>query len=450
MKHLIIMLLTVSAINGAVRMKDDWVDPHDMNTNMKEKYFPKLKKSTGSSSGNDIGEFRDPMPDIYMTHLKRVVSVIMNSAYVDKRDLDVYYGHIRFDMHPSDYEFLVNFAKNELTLDNLRKLDATLNNSFKQSNTDKYLDILETFQLKLYSLVMNVQNLSILGALFGLYFVYQLFKNNFSLTYIFKYLIILVLIIDFGCRYHHLVEESDKYNLGVVYSPQCDTGKMSWSQYSKFVFGSTDCEKKTVTPLDALLFQIKNLIIIPMQAFGTGMGGFGKNMFTSLPWGLNIILGPIMLIFTLILLLFCMTIFTGQAIEFNIFHIFKFKFGGGTEKGNRPLVQNLHLGLQPRGNRKSINKKEATPKKAITTKQVFKKTPNPEQESHSGKIKINKNKIEEVNDENLSANPSDDTFLEQLSKILDKTEDISMSSGNDKSVDKSNESTGRTKADTLK
>ena len=46
--------------------------------------------------------------------------------------------------------------------------------------------------------------------------------------------------------------------------------------------GVKDCERKTVTPLDAFLYKVKCLIIVPLTAVGTGMGGFGKEMFSKL------------------------------------------------------------------------------------------------------------------------------------------------------------------------
>lgn len=76
---------------------------------------------------------------------------------------------------------------------------------------------------------------------------------------------------------------------------------MSWTDWTKYLFGmplinstkiylciviyqllgSLECEKKFVTPLDVMLYQIKYIIIIPMQALGTGMGEFGSNMFSK-------------------------------------------------------------------------------------------------------------------------------------------------------------------------
>lgn len=90
-------------------------------------------------------------------------------------------------------------------------------------------------------------------------------------------------------------------------------------------------------------------------------------LLASLPWGLDLILFPIMLIFILILVLFSMTIMTGQSIEFNILHMIKFKFGGGGKErtvtgptveqlvdkiNHRPMVQNVYI--TPEGKKNDV------------------------------------------------------------------------------------------------
>lgn len=186
-------------------LASQWIDPHDMNTNVKQKYMkPTLKKSFSTSSVDD--KIVDVMPEICASYLKRIVAVLMSSAHIDKRDPEIYHGHIRFNLNPNEFDFLANFGKEDISLDRLRKLDTIINGSFKRTFIDEYLDTIETFQLKLYSLVLNIHNLWLLGAACLIYVVYQLIKNDFSFAYILKYLIIIIWIVDFGFRYHHLLE----------------------------------------------------------------------------------------------------------------------------------------------------------------------------------------------------------------------------------------------------
>ncbi|XP_050304836.1 uncharacterized protein LOC126742252 [Anthonomus grandis grandis] len=320
----------------SVKDKSDWIDPHDMNAKVKHKYLPTGIRSPSS----DITV--DPLQDICYSHIKRVVSVIIKSAHMDKSDPEQYHGHLRFNIDPKDFDFLDKFGQEDITLDKLRQLNTILGSSFHKSFIDSYLNTVESFQIKIYHMIVNLDNLWLLGAIWIIYVTFQLFKHDFSIAYIVKYLIIMVMIVDFGFRYHHLLKEADEHNMAVVYSSECDPSKMSWSEWAGFMFNMKNCEKKTVTPLDAFLYQIKHLIIIPMHAFGTGMGGFGKNMFVGLPWGLNLIMWPLMLVFTLLFTIFLMTILTGQSIELNMLHMLKMKFGGGSNDA-LPAAKTKHI-----------------------------------------------------------------------------------------------------------
>lgn len=185
----------------------EWVDPHNMNTNAKAKYVkPILKKSQSALfRGEELhvdNSFR-----LCSANLRRIVSVLLNSAYLDKRDPEIYKGHIQFNIKPHDFNFLLNFGKDEdLDLEQFRKLDTIFSESFKKSYVDAYRHKLREFGVKLYSAIFNIETLWILGVPFLLYVVYQFFRNDFSFMYVAKYLIILVLIVDFGYRYKHLLQ----------------------------------------------------------------------------------------------------------------------------------------------------------------------------------------------------------------------------------------------------
>ncbi|KAH1017327.1 hypothetical protein HUJ05_007984 [Dendroctonus ponderosae] len=352
---IIVTVCVIKTVTSSVASQD-WKDPHDMNTNAKQKYLRSSSLDSSFGNGAEKSQATDSL-NTYLFNLKRIVSVLMKAAHIDKENPDLYQGHIRFAIKPEDHQFLLNFGKEDITLDTLRDLNAIFSEGFQKSYIDGYLDNVKSFQSQLYSAVVNIETLWIFGTAYMVYFVHQLMKNGFSLAYMSKFIILLVLITDFGFRHYHLVQETEEHNFKVVYSSKCDTTKMSWTEWTKFLFGSEECEKRSVTPLDTLLHQVKHLIIIPMHAVGTGMGGFG----TNLPFPINFIMWPMMLIFTLLLALITLTVLSGHPIEFNIFHLIKMKFGDTGKNYNsltnskmfmdkveqRPIVHNVNISLTP-------------------------------------------------------------------------------------------------------
>ncbi|XP_060527629.1 uncharacterized protein LOC132702833 [Cylas formicarius] len=309
-------------------------DPHEMISGAKEKLNGHQMDEYFSKSAKKPTILDNSM---FYVHLKRIISRIVNSAHFDKSDPDIYIGHLVFDITPIDLKFLTDFREAEVTLDTLRKLDTIISESFSKTFVDEYLQAFTELQVQLYSAVINVQNLWLIGSCFLIYAVYQLFKTNFSLAYIIKYLIIVVFVIDFVLRYQVLLEQAEEHNLNIQYSAMCDTSKMSWRDYFVFLTSSQDCERKTVTPLDAFLYQIRNVIVIPLHAFGSGIGGFGAQLYKNTPWGIGLLFFPVLLIFTLLLLVFGMALVMDRTIEFNFFHLIKLKFGGGGA-GNAALT----------------------------------------------------------------------------------------------------------------
>ncbi|XP_066155710.1 uncharacterized protein [Euwallacea fornicatus] len=358
MQHFLLSLIVLLASIAPFHLCQ-WVDPHNMKMGEKAKYNikPVLKK-TISRPESDLIELEksSDIPFILSNSvLKRIIIILMKSARFDKNDPENYTGNIHFNISPKDYDFLNNVGEEDLLQPNqLQKIDAIFSEGFRKSYIDIYMEEIQAGQTKLYHLVFNMQNMWILGAVCLMYCMYNLVKNDFSLSYIVKYLFIFIIIVDAGCRYNHLLNEAEEYNLGVLYSNKCDTHKMSWSEWTKYMFSSRDCERKTVTPLDVFLYQIKNLIIVPLDAIGTGMGAFGNKMFTELPWGLNLVMWPIMLIFVLVFSLFLMTICTGKSIECSLIPLrIRFALNKPAESKknladkseHRPFVQNIHVSV---------------------------------------------------------------------------------------------------------
>lgn len=65
-----------------------------------------------------------------------------------------------------------------------------------------------------------------------------------------------------------------------------------------------------------------------------------KIILVNLPWGLNLVMWPLMLIFTLLLVLLVLSMCFGRTVELNIFHLLKFKFGS-TNSLDMPFMERL-------------------------------------------------------------------------------------------------------------
>ncbi|KAL1494816.1 hypothetical protein ABEB36_010349 [Hypothenemus hampei] len=311
-----------------------------MNTNAKAKYVKStLKKSSSTSILNEPLDMGNHICNI---HLKRIISLLVNQLSIDKSDEKKYQGYLKLKLVKDSWTFLQDFVHdNDFSAEKLRMLDSVLSEALKKSLTDNISDYSHSLIMKLSSLILNIRILWIPGALFLAYAVTQLFKNNFSFSYILKYLFVLVLISDFGFRYNNLVEVAKEHNENVIYSKKCDPTQMSWLEWFKSSWDNKDCERRMITPLDAFLDQIKQLIIVPLPALGEAMGGFASNMYSKLPWFVGTIMFPIMLLFCLYFGTFLITIYTRQSIELNLFHLLKLKFSGNSTEENRPTHRQL-------------------------------------------------------------------------------------------------------------
>ncbi|XP_066247809.1 chloride channel CLIC-like protein 1 isoform X3 [Euwallacea similis] len=410
MQHLLLSLIVFLA-SVAASHSSQWVDPHSMKMDEKAKYNmkPVLKKTVSRPEGGlSRSQVSTDVPfNLSNSVLKRMLMILIKSACLDKNDPENYTGDIHFNISPKDYDFLNNVGEEDLLQpDQLRRIDTIFSESFRKSYINICLKEIQAGQKKLYQLVFNMQNMWILGAVCLIYCMYNLIKNDFSLAYIVKYLFILILIVDAGYRYNHLHNEAEEHNLGVVYSSKCDANRMSWIEWTKYMFSPRDCEKKTITPLDVLLHQLKNLITVPMEAIGTGMGTFANKMFTELPWGLNLVMWPIMLIFVLILSLFMMTIWSRKSIEFSLIPL-KISASHPIESGNDnskqsgaripPAIQLNKLSLE--NNVKDESKSSETKEKET-------------REMGTNTVYIKESKVDEGGDSFENAN----RFIEELNE----------------------------------
>ncbi|KAJ8911440.1 hypothetical protein NQ315_005753, partial [Exocentrus adspersus] len=235
---LCIYLLLLSALSQVIY--SEWIDPHDMNTNTKQS----LKKSL--STGNLMYRNEEchisTKENSSLIYLKRVVNLIINSVHIDRStssdvtDSVEYRGQLYFNVNEDELNFLKKFsAMNEVHVDDLRKLDTILSSSLERSNFDKISGLLFSTKEKIYELIVNYDCLPVLALLVFMYIAFNLFKSNFSIWYVFRYFVFMVIIIDFMQRYQQLVKEAEEHNMNLKYSLKCDTSKMSWASYFKFM-----------------------------------------------------------------------------------------------------------------------------------------------------------------------------------------------------------------------
>ncbi|XP_018563668.1 uncharacterized protein LOC108905330 [Anoplophora glabripennis] len=380
MKILIVFLLCILS----QVLSRQWVDPHDMNTNAK-KY---LKRS--SSTGGLTNRREDCNVNIEennsLIYLKRVINLLLNSANIKKGDSLEYRGHIHFSINHDDLNFLKRFTTvQDEKIEDLRKLDGILSKSLERSYLDIISSTFSSAEEQIYQLISSPNCLPLLALSFCFpYIAYNLFKSNFSVWLAFRYFVLMVVMIDFVQRYQQLSQDAEEHNMNLKYSLKCDTTKMTWTEYFKFLTSHEDCEKKVVSLLEVGLSQVKSVIIIPLSAVGTGMGNFASELWENLPFPWNIIIFPAMLIFCAILTAIFMTTINNTPFKFNIMHLLHLEFGdkkqtitGKTlEKlldavNHRPMLQEVQSASNKTSPRRKVKSaKDASPNKNNVAKPV--------------------------------------------------------------------------------
>ncbi|XP_056647689.1 uncharacterized protein LOC130452430 isoform X2 [Diorhabda sublineata] len=260
---------------------NNWVDPHEMKINVKNSL--KRSQSENDKSSNILKEpvnYREPSVDENMPliYLKRTIKLILQAADRTSDNSNEYTGTYKYDLDSEEYKFLINFADNKITNnEDIRKLDTVLSMIFSTSYKNNILN----FGIGIKDQLLNYTSLIFFGVVICFYTVYKLLKNNSGFWSIISYFIFLLLIVDYGYRYRFMYEEMEEHNMKVIYTTACDSTKMNWSQYFQFLLKKNDCEKRMVTPLDVGLNQLKHIIIIPLESFGTGMGKFSKELWAD-------------------------------------------------------------------------------------------------------------------------------------------------------------------------
>ncbi|XP_076265553.1 uncharacterized protein LOC143199544 isoform X2 [Rhynchophorus ferrugineus] len=97
--------------------------------------------------------------------------------------------------------------------------------------------------MKLYSILVQVGTVRIMGLIYIVFKIYRFLRKRSSFRHILAHLII-GFMYDFVTRYVKLMGRFEEYNSTVT--KQCDTSKMSTTEWILFIFSSTNCEKKFV------------------------------------------------------------------------------------------------------------------------------------------------------------------------------------------------------------
>ncbi|XP_057667321.1 uncharacterized protein LOC130900619 isoform X1 [Diorhabda carinulata] len=326
---------------------NNWVDPHEMKINVKSSL--KRSQSENDKSSNILKEpvyYREPSVDENMPliYLKRTVKLILQAADRSSDNSNEYTGTYKYDLDSEEYKFLINFADNKITNnEDIRKLDTVLSMIFSTSYKNNILN----FGIGIKDQLLNYTSLIFFGIAICFYTVYKLLKNNSGFWSIISYLIFLLLIVDYGYRYRFMYEEMEEHNMKVIYTTACDSTKMNWSQYFQFLLKKNDCEKRMVTPLDVGLNQLKHIIIIPLESFGTGMGKFSKELWETLPFPWNFFIFPIILVLIIgIIFIFMLT--SKNTLKLKLCHLFHFEAADGNRVSGEILEKLLDAAIHKR------------------------------------------------------------------------------------------------------
>ncbi|CAH1961271.1 unnamed protein product [Acanthoscelides obtectus] len=321
-----------------------WIDPHDMNTNAKEKLRETLgEKQVAHITVDQCNCSEQKLPDdTSLLYLKRMIALMVNSATLDE-DSGVNKG--KFNIHGSDYQFLKKFSERKYaTQDDLQKLDGILSSMFTKSTSDEAFESLLSAKEKFLHLVLSHDTLVLVGVLVCLYVAVNMLRSQYTVGEVICYFCLMILIIDYGFRYKTLREEAEEHNMSIKYTSKCDTSQMSWKQW--LLGGNKNCEKKVISPLEVLLLQVKHVIVIPGTACGTAFGGFANEMWTQLPFPWNMLIFPALLLFVILLIAVILTVTNNQSFCIKLMHLFHIEFGDRDKGDSRLAGRELNAFLE--------------------------------------------------------------------------------------------------------
>ncbi|KAJ8975860.1 hypothetical protein NQ317_015898 [Molorchus minor] len=443
MKHLFVLFLLWIIVS---EISTQWIDPHDMNS------VPHSNLNQFSNVGEEREVIYGDIPidrgtieeNNSLVYLKRFVSLFLNSANINKND-PMSHGKLHFRLDKKSYQFLNEFSSSDhINVEDLRKLDTILSDIFHRDFSDDISDIVISTQEKVFTLLFSKNSLPLVGLCVFVYIAYNLFRSNFSLWYVLRYFLVLILLLDYVQRYQQLYEDAEEHNMHLEYTSTCDTSKMSWGEYFKFLtilfvqnnllMAIKIVKKKVVSLLEVWLLQVKSLIIIPLSALGTGMGQFGGELWSNLPFPWNILIFPIMLIFCAILAVIIMTTINGTPFKVNLMHLFHFELGEKKNFGRatrekmievmgRPMVEDVRGKRNEKSTQKRKSPSDTNKREKLSLKNSQKVESSAKKLSQKSPSSSKVNKADEnVNTPDNTVRRSCDHKLDSVSVTKDFTE----------------------------
>lgn len=180
-----------------------WVDPHDMNFDFNYNYVTP-ESSTNSRDYQIAKHSTSQSQDPTLEYLKRFLSLMLNSAVTSGTGSRLV-GSFVLDKGSFDYQFLSEFVKQKsVGAEELRKLDTILSSVFASTASGQILDSVLSVQEKILNVLYSCNILLVIP--FAIYIVHKLLQSNFSFWYISRYILLMVLIFDYGLRYKMLLE----------------------------------------------------------------------------------------------------------------------------------------------------------------------------------------------------------------------------------------------------
>lgn len=201
------------------------------------------------------------------------------------------------------------------------------------------------------------------------------YKKKLSTFKVAQFLIFTGWIIDFVFTWQKLYQMSevdkfvDKIALNSV-ADSCDTSKLNmWEKMMKFLKFQNKCKQYHHLTFNNSLWSIGPItvlseqLLLPAKNIGIAFGNIINGILNSLPWGLNIILLPILLIFLSILICIFISYFTQTNFELNLLYIIKIKFSNDDREKIRNIIPNfkpnnikVNTKRKPRHNKKTKRK----------------------------------------------------------------------------------------------
>ncbi|XP_072387449.1 uncharacterized protein [Diabrotica undecimpunctata] len=379
--HILVMLLFGTATNA---YKDDLVDPHEMvlDTGRHGMYVDEEIVLKPSFSEGDINKNQEcykaslKEETLAIMYLKRTISLLLSSSSLEQNSVDEYTGSYQYVSNSEEHEFLKTFVNSKvISEEHMRRLDTVLSTLFSKSNQDSMFKFNTCISREDLAEIFNSKFLMGLFIVIGLIVLFVFLKSNYGFLFIIGYFLTVMLIVDYGMRYHQLYEAAEEHNLALKYDSVCDTTKMTWSEYFKFTLSQKDCERKIVTPLEVGLNQLKHIIIVPLESVGAGMGKFGAQLWDKLPFPWNILMFPLMLLFILGLVFLYVLAVKNTSFKLKLLHMFNLELGGDRNEENRIGGPALDRFLQTLNHRPLIEDTRSTPPKEEPKKIKDKRTP---------------------------------------------------------------------------